>query len=87
MNLKITDSQGLVQVSTLTDTVCDCKGQDVSCTDEADGNHLIFRGILGGVLLLLSESEFLSFFKKRLNTHGHHRVSGHGKHYSNGWDL
>lgn len=55
--LRVSDSQGLEQDSTVQATVCDCTGEDVHCKGRvAGGPDLpVVLGILGGILLLLSK--------------------------------
>lgn len=57
MVLRVSDSQGLEQDSTVQATVCDCTGDDVLCSvARAGGPDLpVVLGILGGILLLLSK--------------------------------
>lgn len=57
--LRVADNQGLSQDNTVQTKVCDCTGTDVSCQGRiAGGTSLpMILGILGGILLLLSESE------------------------------
>lgn len=63
MVLRVSDNQGLEQDSTVQARVCDCTGPEVTCQGRiAGGTDLpVILGILGGILLLLSESEFFFF--------------------------
>lgn len=56
--LRVGDNQGLEQESTVKAEVCDCTGEEPQCHRAiAGGTNLpVIMGILGGVLLLLSES-------------------------------
>ncbi|XP_034464195.1 cadherin-1-like isoform X1 [Hippoglossus hippoglossus] len=61
--LRVTDNDGMEQDNTVQATVCDCTGNVVSCV--AGGSSLpMILGILGGILLLLSESLILVQFEK-----------------------
>ncbi|XP_063348317.1 B-cadherin-like [Pelmatolapia mariae] len=53
--LRVADKYGLEQDSIIKAEVCDCRGEDVMCTQRATGgrNLPIIRGILGGILLLV----------------------------------
>lgn len=57
--LRVADRQGLEQDSTVQATVCDCTGKDVRCKDRvaAATDLPLILGILGGILLLLSECD------------------------------
>lgn len=59
MVLRVSDNQGLEQDNTIQAKVCDCTGKFVSCNNKiVAGNDLtVILGILGGILLLLSESD------------------------------
>ncbi|XP_041802909.1 B-cadherin-like [Chelmon rostratus] len=64
--LRVSDNQGLEQDSTVQATVCDCKGEAVSCLRVASVPQLpIILGILGGVLLLLMLVLLLLLFARR----------------------
>lgn len=60
MVLRVADNQGLEQDSTVQATVCDCRGADAICQDRivTVGGLPMILGILGGILLLLSEFGF-----------------------------
>ncbi|KAL3972420.1 XC chemokine receptor 1 [Sarotherodon galilaeus] len=53
--LRVADKRGLEQDSIIKAEVCDCRGEDVMCTQRATvGSNLpIIRGILGGILLFV----------------------------------
>lgn len=52
--LTVSDNHGYGQISTIKATVCDCRGENVSCMRVAGGTNLpVILGILGGILLLL----------------------------------
>lgn len=59
MVLRVADNQGLEQDSTVQAKVCDCTGEEVVCKGRvAGGTDLpVILGILGGILLLLCESD------------------------------
>lgn len=58
--LKVADNQGMAQDSTIRAEVCSCTGKDWHCPDPRGGPAAaglpLILGVLGGVLLLLSES-------------------------------
>lgn len=55
--LRVADTRGLEQDSTVQAEVCDCKGEEVVCTGRVAGTGLpMVLGILGAILLLLSKS-------------------------------
>ncbi|XP_039907653.1 B-cadherin-like [Simochromis diagramma] len=53
--LTVADKHGLEQDNIIKAEVCDCKGEDLMCTQRALGgsNLPIIRGVLGGILLLM----------------------------------
>uniref|UniRef100_A0A3Q2VT16 Cadherin-1-like n=1 Tax=Haplochromis burtoni TaxID=8153 RepID=A0A3Q2VT16_HAPBU len=53
--LRVADKHGLGQDNIIKAEVCDCKGEDLMCTQRALGgsNLPIIRGVLGGILLLM----------------------------------
>uniref|UniRef100_A0AAX7VDG0 Cadherin domain-containing protein n=1 Tax=Astatotilapia calliptera TaxID=8154 RepID=A0AAX7VDG0_ASTCA len=53
--LTVADKHGLGQDNIIKAEVCDCKGEDLMCTQRALGgsNLPIIRGVLGGILLLM----------------------------------
>uniref|UniRef100_A0A087XNT1 Cadherin domain-containing protein n=1 Tax=Poecilia formosa TaxID=48698 RepID=A0A087XNT1_POEFO len=53
--MTVSDNQGLSQVSTVTATVCDCTGEQVTCQEKNVGgsNLSVTLGILKGFLMLL----------------------------------
>lgn len=55
--LRVSDTHGLEQDSTVQATVCDCTGEEVRCKDRvAAGTSLpLILGILAAILLLLSK--------------------------------
>lgn len=57
VGMTVTDNHGESQVSTIEAEVCDCTGEDVICQQKviAGSSMPVILGILGGVLLLLSE--------------------------------
>ncbi|KAM4592033.1 B-cadherin-like [Odontesthes bonariensis] len=66
--LKVSDTGGMVQDSTVKAEVCDCTGEDVQCKDirGAGGTNLpVILGILGGILLLLMLALLLLLFARR----------------------
>uniref|UniRef100_A0A4W6G7P4 Cadherin-1 n=1 Tax=Lates calcarifer TaxID=8187 RepID=A0A4W6G7P4_LATCA len=65
--LRVRDTQGLEQDNTVQATVCDCKGEEVSCQGRiAGGTGLpVILGILGGILLLLMLVLLLLLFARR----------------------
>lgn len=58
--LKVADNQGMAQDNTIRAEVCGCTGKDWHCPslmdDRAAAGLPLILGVLGGVLLLLSES-------------------------------
>lgn len=55
--LRVSDTQGLEQDSTVQAVVCDCAGEEVQCQDRivAASNLPLILGILAAILLLLSK--------------------------------
>ncbi|XP_073338372.1 B-cadherin-like [Pagrus major] len=64
--LRVSDNRGLGQTSTVQAEVCDCKGEQVSCSIREAGPPLpIILGILGAILLLLMVVLLLLLFARR----------------------
>uniref|UniRef100_A0A671VC54 Cadherin-1 n=1 Tax=Sparus aurata TaxID=8175 RepID=A0A671VC54_SPAAU len=64
--LRVADTRGLEQDSTVQAEVCDCKGEEVVCTGRVAGTGLpMVLGILGAILLLLMVVLLLLLFARR----------------------